>query len=315
MNLKLHSKSKKSLHTILLTTLFFALILFGAGCSQPPQVEAPAETQAEAPADPAAEAPANSSLPSLAGQTLILSTTTSTQDSGLLDFILPDFESKTGAEVKVVAVGSGAAIQMGIDGEADVLLVHAKADEERFVADGHGMKRFSVMYNDFVLVGPSEDPAGLKTASFQNAGEALKQIMDKGASFISRGDDSGTHKKENSLWKLAGMSPVGDQYISAGKGMGDVLQMTNELQGYTLTDRATYLSMKDNLELEIVTEGLDGLLNPYGVIAVNPDKNAQINAEAAQAFIDWIVSDETQTLIGEFGVDKYGAPLFFPDAE
>ena len=311
MKMKFWSMSKKSINTMLLTMLLLALVLFGAGCSQPVPAEAPAETPVETPA----ETPAEVALPSLEGQTLILSTTTSTQDSGLLDFILPDFEAKTGAEVKVVAVGSGAAIQMGVDGEADVLLVHAKADEEKFVADGHGLQRFSVMYNDFVVVGPSADPAALKGATFANAGEALKQIMDKGASFVSRGDDSGTHKKENSLWKLADMAPSGDQYVSAGKGMGDVLQMADELQAYTLTDRATYLSMKDNLELEIVTEGLDGLLNPYGVIAVNPDKNAQINAEAAQAFIDWIVSDEAQTLIGEYGVEKFGAPLFFPDAE
>ena len=292
----------------LLLILLLSAAMIATGCSQPgPTPAAPAEPQVEAP-----EAPA---YPSLAGQTLILSTTTSTQDSGLLDFILPDFKEKTGAEVKVVAVGSGAAIQMGVDGEADVLLVHAKADEEKFVAEGHGLKRFSVMYNDFVLVGPPSDPAGLKGAAFANAGEALKQILDKGATFVSRGDDSGTHKKENSLWKLVGVTPEGKAYVSAGKGMGDVLQMTSELQGYTLTDRATYLSMKDNLELEIVTEGLEGLLNPYGVIAVNPDKNDQINGEAAEVFIQWLLSEETQMLIGEYGIEKYGAPLFFPDAE
>lgn len=311
MKAKINSKSKKPL-TLWMLAVLITMMVFTAGCSQP----APAETPAETPAQTPAETPAETSLPSLEGQTLILSTTTSTQDSGLLDFILPDFEAKTGAEVKVVAVGSGAAIQMGVDGEADVLLVHAKADEEKFVAEGHGIQRFSVMYNDFVIVGPPADPAGLKAAAaFANAGEALKQIMDNGGSFVSRGDDSGTHKKENSLWKLVEMTPEGDSYISAGKGMGDVLQMASELQAYTLTDRATYLSMKDNVELEIVTEGLDGLLNPYGVIAVNPDKNDQINAEAAQAFVDWIISGETETLISEFGVEKFGAPLFFPDAE
>jgi tungstate transport system substrate-binding protein len=171
------------------------------------------------------------------------------------------------------------------------------------------------MHNVFVLVGPSDDPAKLKGASFSNAGEALKAIMDGGASFISRGDDSGTHKKELSLWKKVDITPEGDQYVSTGKGMGDVLQMASELQAYTLTDRATYLSMKDKLELEIVVEGLDGLLNPYGVIAVNPDKNDQINAEGAQAFIEWILSAETQDLIANYGISEYGAPLFFPDAE
>ena len=305
---KMAFRSTKVLPTALLLILLLSVVMIASGCSQPaPAPAAPSEPQVEAP-----EAPA---YPSLAGQTLILSTTTSTQDSGLLDFILPDFKEKTGAEVKVVAVGSGAAIQMGVDGEADVLLVHAKADEEKFVAEGHGLKRYSVMYNDFILVGPPADPAGLKGAAFANAGEALKQILDNGASFVSRGDDSGTHKKENSLWKLVGVTPEGKAYVSAGKGMGDVLQMTSELQGYTLTDRATYLSMKDNLELEIVTEGLEGLLNPYGVIAVNPEKNEQINGEAAEVFVQWLLSEETQRLIGEYGIEKYGAPLFFPDAE
>jgi tungstate transport system substrate-binding protein len=305
--MKLTNKNglKRTGSLVMLISLIF-LLIFSTGCSQPATPEVPSE-------QPSTETPAEA-LP-LEGQTLILSTTTSTQDSGLLDFILPDFKAKTGAEVKVVAVGSGAAIQMGVDGEADVLLVHAKADEEKFVAEGHGLKRYAVMYNDFVVVGPSDDPAGLKGATFANAGEALAQILDNDASFVSRGDDSGTHKKENSLWKLVNITPEGSAYVSAGKGMGDVLQMASELEAYTLTDRATYLSMKDNLELEIVTEGLEGLLNPYGVIAVNPEKSNLINAEAAQAFIEWIISDETQALIGEYGVDKYGAPLFFPDAE
>jgi tungstate transport system substrate-binding protein len=296
-----HFVSKSKELSILLLVAVLMVGMGMTGCAKP-------EAATPAPEATVPETP-------VANGSIILSTTTSTQDSGLLDAILPDFTQKTGIEVKVVAVGSGKAIQMGIDGEADVLLVHARADEDKFVADGHGLERFSVMHNDFVLVGPSDDPAKLKGASFANAGEALKAIMDGGASFISRGDDSGTHKKELSLWKKVDITPEGDQYVSTGKGMGDVLQMASELQAYTLTDRATYLSMKDKLELEIVVEGLDGLLNPYGVIAVNPDKNDQINAEGAQAFIEWILSAETQDLIANYGISEYGAPLFFPDAE
>lgn len=241
-------------------------------------------------------------------ETILLSTTTSTQDSGLLDYILPTFTEKTGIEVKVVAVGTGKALQMGRDGEADVLLVHAKSSEIEFVQEGHGAERFDVMYNDFILVGPGP-------LQYDTIGDTLKGIMESEMVFVSRGDDSGTHKKELSIWETKNITPEGKWYMSAGKGMGDVLQMANELRGYTLTDRATYLSMQDKLELEIVCEADALLLNEYGVIAVNPQKNDEINNVGAKSFIEWILSTETQEKIGEFGKELYGQPLFFPNAK
>lgn len=249
-------------------------------------------------------------------KTLILSTTTSTQDSGLLDFILGDFTKKTGIDVKVIAVGSGKALQMGQDGEADVLLVHAKASEEKFVADGYGTERFDVMYNDFILVGPADDPAKLKEIAPNDVLLGMKTLFAAASKFISRGDDSGTHKKELELWKAAELEPTGKIfYVSAGKGMGDVLLMADELQAYTLTDRATYLNMRDNLESIIVIEKDDNMYNQYGVIPVNPNTNKLINSEGALKFVIWILSDETQKLIGEYGVEEFGMPLFVPNAK
>lgn len=244
---------------------------------------------------------------------LILATTTSTQDSGLLDYLLPVFEADTGITIKVVAVGTGQALKMGEDGEADVLLVHAKASEEEFVKAGHGIERFDVMYNDFVLIGPKDD-VSVKNASEQKVLKALQYINDNKIKFVSRGDDSGTHKAELALWKLLNIQPSGDWYISAGKGMGAVIQMADEMKAYTYSDRATYLSMKDKIDMDIVVEGDQYLFNQYGVIAVNPNKNDKINKEGAQAFVDWILSDKTQKLIGQFGVDKYGQALFTPNA-
>ena len=232
----------------------------------------------------------------------------------MLDFILPDFKEKTGIEVKVVAVGTGNAIQMGEDGEADVLLVHAKASEEEFVKAGHGLERFDVMYNDFIIIGPEDDPAGISEIP-NDVEAALKKIMDSGSNFVSRGDDSGTHKKELQLWADAGLEPQGDWYVEAGQGMGDTIQMAEEMLGYTLADRATYLSMSEDIELKILVEGDERLFNQYGVIAVNPEKNDMINAEGAQAFIEWLLSDETQDLIKEFGVEEFGQSLFIPNAK
>lgn len=246
-------------------------------------------------------------------QSIILSTTTSTQDSGLLDYLLPKFTDETGIEVKVISVGTGKAIQMGKDGEADVLLVHSTADEEAFVAEGHGPARFDVMYNDFILVGPKDDPAGVKAASANNIVDSLKLIADKQATFVSRADDSGTHKKELKLWKAAAIEPAGDWYIEAGQGMGDVLKMADEKAGYTIADRATYLSMKDTLELEIVTENDTNLYNQYGVIVVDPAKNENINGEGALKFQEWLLSESTQNLIAEFGKEEYGQSLFIPN--
>lgn len=244
---------------------------------------------------------------------IILATTTSTQDSGLLDYLLPIFQEETGIEARVVAVGTGKALQMGRDGQADVLLVHAKKDEETFVKEGHGLERFDVMYNDFIIVGPTGAQSTETAKSFKEVAKVMAWVNENQQKFVSRGDDSGTHKKEIALW-AAGV-PTGDFYVSAGKGMGEVLQMANELQAFTLTDRATYLSMKDKLQLEIVTEGDPALLNQYGVIAVNPDKGELIHEVGAQTFIQWILSKETQELIRQFGVEKYGQPLFFPNAQ
>lgn len=241
---------------------------------------------------------------------LILSTTTSTENSGLLDAIIPDFEEQTGIDVKVVAVGTGAALQMGRDGEADVLLVHAKPDELIFVEEGHGTVRYDVMYNDFVIVGPAEDPAGIAGNSLDEAFGKLSEAV-----FVSRGDNSGTNKKELLIWESLALTPGGEGYVSSGQGMGDTLAMASEMKAYTLTDRATYLSMMDDLELEILNEGDERLFNQYGVIPVNPEKNDLINADEAEAFVEWLLSEETQAMIGTFGVDTFGQSLFYPNAK
>lgn len=244
---------------------------------------------------------------------IILATTTSTQDSGLLDYLLPEFTKDTGYDVKVVAVGTGQALKMGEDGEADVLLVHAKASEEEFVKAGHGVKRYDVMYNDFILIGPKDDTK-VKAAAGNDIQKALKYIYDNKLKFVSRGDDSGTDKAEKKLWKNMNVKPSGDWYISAGKGMGPVIQMANEMKAYTISDRGTYLAMKDKTDLAIITENDPKLFNQYGVIAVNPNKNDKINKEGAQAFVDWILSERAQKLIGQYGIDKYGQALFVPNA-
>ena len=244
---------------------------------------------------------------------IILSTTTSTQDSGLLDFLLPIFTEDTGYIVKTIAVGTGKALQMGRDGEADVLLVHAKADELKFVDEGDGTERHDVMYNDFILVGPKEDPLDLKGQFPNDILEGLKAIEANKATFVSRGDDSGTHKKELSIWKAAAIEPAGEWYLSAGSGMADVLKIADEKQAYTITDRATYLSMQNDLNLDIIIEGDENLFNQYGVIPVNPEKSENINHEGALAFMNWFLSEKGQGLIKEFGVEEYGQPLFIPN--
>jgi tungstate transport system substrate-binding protein len=259
------------------------------------------EPTAEPTAEPAAEG----------DKTMILATTTSTDDSGLLDYILPDFTEKTGITVEVVAVGTGQAIQLGVDGNADVLLVHDRKREDAYMAEGNGTRREDVMYNDFVIVGPESDPAGI--AGTNDAAAAFTRIAETESTFVSRGDDSGTHGKEKAIWKAAGIEPAGDWYISAGQGMSDVLTMTEEQQGYTLSDRATYLSrLLTGYTLKVAVEGDPVLFNPYGVMDVNPDKGDHIKAEYAQQFIDWITSPETKELIASFGVEEFGAPLFTP---
>lgn len=273
---------------------------------------APEPTAAVEPtAEPAAEPTATAVV--RVENRIILATTTSTQDSGLLDVILPDFTDKTGIGVDVVAVGTGQAMELGARGDADVLLVHARAREDEFVANGDAPERRDVMYNDFVIVGPASDPAGVK--GLDSAAEAFKTISASESPFISRGDDSGTHTKEKAVWKAAEIEPAGDWYQSAGQGMGAVLTMAGEQEAYTLSDRATYLARKgEGLDLEILVEGDKVLFNPYGVLPVNPDKHPAVNFEGAMAFVEWITSPETQAMIGEFGVDTFGQPLFIPSA-
>lgn len=247
-------------------------------------------------------------------RSMVLATTTSTQDSGLLDYLLPLFEKDTGIKVKVLAKGTGEALEVAKRGDADGLLVHAKAQELQFVKDGFGTERLEVMYNDFIIVGPKDDPAKLLEKTPSDAIESFKLISSSKATFISRGDKSGTNTKELAIWKSAGITPTGTWYVSAGKGMGAVLQMADEKKAYTLTDRATYLSMKDKLELKIVTEKGSGFLNQYAFIRLDPTKN-KIKTQEANEFIDWMISSKGQKLIGEYGKDKYGQTLFIPNAK
>jgi len=248
-----------------------------------------------------------------AQRNIILSTTTSTQDSGLLDVLIPIFEKKTGYFVKTIAVGSGQAMAMGQKGEADVLLVHSPAAEKKFIAEGYGVNRRIIMHNDFVIVGPPSDRAGIK--GVKSAAEAFKKIAAANVIFMSRGDNSGTHAKEKVIWKAAGITPGGQKWHQeTGLGMGQTLAVAAEKKTYTLADRGTYLALKKNLGLDILTEGDAILLNIYHVIEVNPLKWPRVNAAGAKAFADFMVSKQTQKIIETFGVEKFGSPLFFPDA-
>ena len=306
----------KKLYPLISALFIVVLVLSACAPAAPTEVPVVEEPVVEEPIveepvveDPAAEPVVEKPM----GGKLILATTTSTADSGLLDFILPDFEAKTGVEVDVIAVGTGQALELGENGDADVLLVHSRAREDAFMADGHGVRREDVMYNDFVIVGPEVDPAGLQGVA--KVKKAFGMMADAEATFVSRGDDSGTHSKEKAIWAEAGIEPAGDWYVSAGQGMGAVLVMAGEQQAYTLSDRATFLAVKqEGLDLVILVEGDPMLFNPYGIMAVNPDKNDEINNELANEFIDWMVSYETQEMISSFGVAEFGAPLFVPDS-
>lgn len=283
--------NKKSI--VLLAILLIGLMIVSlAGCGTKP--------------DKAAQEPPKPQV-----QDVILATTTSTQDSGLLDVIIPAFEKKTGYKVKTIAVGTGQALAMGEKGEADVLLVHAPDAEKKVVAGGAAINRLMVMHNDFILVGAADDPAHTKG---QTVTAALSAIDKAQTPFISRGDKSGTHQMEQKLWKQAGITPAGAWYQEAGAGMGQTLAITNEKKGYTLTDRATFLAQKKNLALEIMVEGDAKLLNIYHVMEVNPEKFTKVNNAGAKAFSAFILSSEGQTLISNFGKDKYGQALFFADA-
>ena len=257
--------------------------------------------------DSGEEAPADNGV-------LLMATTTSTEDTGLLDYLQPLFKEATGYDLQWTAVGTGEALKMGEDGQVDIVLVHAKASEEEFVANGWGVERFPVMYNDFVVVGPAEPLEKTNdVAAFFGA------INDQQLPFVSRGDDSGTDKKEKKIWEGLGIDPAANpNYIESGQGMGATLTMANEKEAYCLSDRGTWLKQSMDSEndytLEIICEGGKELLNQYGVIAINPEKYPEVNNEAANAFIEWITSDEVQKLIGEYGVDTYGQALFTPNA-
>ncbi|HEY4690743.1 MAG TPA: substrate-binding domain-containing protein [Anaerolineae bacterium] len=254
---------------------------------------------------------------------LRLATTTSTQDSGLLDAILPDFEAKCGCRVDVVAVGTGQALEIGAKGDADVVLVHSRKAEDQFVADSNAKERFDVMYNDLIIVGPQDDPAQI--GGMSAAQDAFKAIMDAGALFASRGDKSGTNTKELSIWSSLSITPTQDMkwYNSLGQGMGETLTFANEQKAYTLSDRGTYLAMKDRLPNlttlvggNTLAENADkSLLNPYGVMAVNPEIHPGVKYDLAMQFIQWLLSQETQSKIGDFGKDKFGQPLFYPTGD
>lgn len=242
---------------------------------------------------------------------LRLATTTSTYDTGLLDAILPVFEKEAGVKVEVLAKGTGEALKLGENGDVDVVLVHARSQEDAFVASGNGIGRRDVMYNDFVILGPANDPAGIKGG--QDAILAFTKIAAKNSVFISRGDKSGTDTKEKSIWASTGDIDKGKGYKESGLGMADALRMADETQGYILSDRATYLAWKDKVTLNLMVEGDTQLYNPYGVIAVNPAVHKDVSYKLATRFIQWLTSSEGQQLIGEFGKDKYGQNLFVPD--
>lgn len=239
-----------------------------------------------------------------------LATTTSTENSGLLAELLPIFQKEADIIVDVIAVGTGKAIAHGENGDVDLILVHARSREDAFIEAGFGVNRRDVMHNDFVILGPTSDPAGIKGMS--SASEALAAVAASKENFMSRGDDSGTHTKERSLWKSASITPEGEWYKETGQGMGAVLTMTNEVQGYTMTDRGTWLAMKDKLDLEVLLEGDPVLFNPYGVIAVNPEKHSHVDYEGAMAFITFLTGPKGQDVIRNF--KKNGEQLFYPDA-
>ena len=251
-----------------------------------------------------------------ANPNLILATTTSTQDSGLLDVLVPLFQEQTGYIVQTIAVGSGEGMKMGEEGNADVLLVHAPASEVTFMDAGNGTDRFLVMHNDFIIVGPASDPAGIR--GMTSAVDAFTAIFEAGSPFVTRGDDSGTHKKELALWKTAALDPQSGRqawYIETGQGMGASMTVASEKEAYILTDRATYLANKDNYQLALLVEGDNSLLNVYHVITVNQSKWPKVNYDGALAFARFMTDPATQKVIAEFGVDKFGQPLFYPDAD
>lgn len=295
-------KTFKPVYIITATLMILSGFLAACATATPVATLVPPQPPTQAPTQP----------PKPANPDLILATTTSTQDSGLLDVLVPDFEQKTGYTVKTVAVGSGEAMKMGQECNADVLLVHSPSAEKDFMSNNYGSDRRLVMHNDFIIVGPASDPAGIKDSA--TAIDAFTKIADSKSPFVSRADNSGTNSKELAIWKSANITPEGDWYIESGQGMLATLQIASEKGDYTLTDRATYLANKDTLQLELLVQGDASLLNIYHVIVVNPANCPKVNNTGAVAFADYMVSPATQTLIGSFGVEKFGQPLFTPDA-
>ena len=304
---------------IIALLLSFGLISCGGGekdgeeaTSQPAAASTKATTAQAATTTGTPAAPSPTPVPREGPKDVILATTTSTQDTGLLDVLVPEFEKETGYNVKVIAVGTGQALAMGERGDADVMLVHAPSSEKKVVDEGVGLDRRLVMHNDFVLLGPSSDPAGVKSTT--KATDALTKIFNAGSSFISRGDDSGTDKLEKALWKKANLDPKGKSwYEETGQGMGASLQVANQRDAYIMSDRGTFLAAK-SLSLVVVLEGDPALLNVYSVMQVNPDKFSLVNGPGGKAFADFMVSETAQNIIKDFGVEKYGQPLFIADA-
>jgi tungstate transport system substrate-binding protein len=299
-------------------TLFLLLAFVLSACAPAatpvPTSVPPIEPPVKPTEIPATAVPPTAEPTQPANPALILATTTSTQDSGLLDVLIPMFQDQTGYTVQTVAVGSGQAMEMGQQGNADVLLVHSPAAEKQFMDDGWGRDRELIMHNDFVIVGPAEDAARIKGLS---STEAFKAIAAAGATFAARADKSGTSTKELGIWKKAELDPATENpawYLETGQGMGPTLTIASEKGAYTLTDRATYLANKANLQLEILSEGDPGLLNVYHVMTVNPDKWPKVNYDGAVAFMKFMTDPATQEVVGKFGADKFGQPLFFPDA-
>ena len=312
---------KRWMWTALLALLATLVVFVVVGCEDEdgestgtPQATAAATqtTQATAAATQPPAATAAATQVERGPKDIILATTTSTQDTGLLDTLVPIFEDESGYNVKVIAVGSGQALAMGERGDADVLLVHAPSSEVALVDSGAAINRQLVMHNDFIIVGPEDNPAGVQGMT---AADALGAIYYNGATFVSRGDDSGTHKAELALWKKANLDPAGQSwYEQSGQGMGATLTIANQTGAYTLADRGTYLAQKENLELAVLVEGDPVLFNIYHVMQVNPEKLDLVNGPGGEAFVEFMVSGATQAIIKDFGVDKFGQPLFIPDA-
>ncbi|MBR3182067.1 MAG: substrate-binding domain-containing protein [Eggerthellaceae bacterium] len=295
---------KNTKFKVLLAAVFAAMFaLFMVACSSG------SGSASSASASASSESASASSSAAIENPVIRISTTTSVNDSGLLPYLQPYFEEATGYQWEVTSAGTGAAIKKGETGDADALLVHAKASEEEFIESGYGIERIPFMYNYFVIVGPADDPAGIKDCA--TAAEAFKKIADSGATFVSRGDDSGTNKKELQIWEAAGVTPEGDWYVNAGAGMGATLTQAAERQGYTLSDKGTFLSNDAKDQLQILLGESDDMKNTYSMIAINPEKWPDTNIAGANAFIEWMTGEQAAQLIAEYGVAEYGEPLFF----